>query len=69
MEAMNPPPRLFMRSVTIMVTNAAAPLMKWVITLLERLIQKQVSHRDYMPEPHVHKILQALAKAIGGATF
>jgi hypothetical protein len=42
MEAMNPPPRLFMRSVTIMVTNAAATLQKWVIALLERLIQKQV---------------------------
>lgn len=41
MEAMNPPPRLFMRSVTIMATNAATPLIKWVITLLERLIQKQ----------------------------
>ena len=42
MEAMNPPPRLFMRSVNIMVTHAAVPLIKWVITLLERLIQKQV---------------------------
>jgi hypothetical protein len=46
MEAMNPPPRLFMRSVNIMVTGAAAPLMKWVINLLERLIQKQVGRKD-----------------------
>lgn len=48
MEAMNPPPRLFMRSVAVMAgggpgqARVAAPIAKWIISLLERLIQKQV---------------------------
>jgi len=42
MESLNPTPRLFMRSVNIMATNAAAPLIKWVLELLQRLITKQV---------------------------
>lgn len=42
MEAMPTLPRLFMRSVTIMVTNAATPLIKWVLELLTRLIKLQV---------------------------
>lgn len=42
MESLNPTPRLFMRSVNIMVNNAAAPLVKWVLELLQRLITKQV---------------------------
>lgn len=42
MESLSPTPRLFMRSVNIMATNAAAPLIKWVLELLQRLITKQV---------------------------